>query len=130
MPTISTPPSQIIPILSLVVALLAVFIGPRITLKIGIRQIELSRRIASKQIVAPMRQAWINTFREKLAEFTSAAFHDWNVRQISIAAVELKDEEQRRLAQLEHEIELLINPTEPDHKEVVETIKQIPWRLE
>ncbi|SRR6266446_1303187 len=130
MPTTSTLPSQIIPILSLVIALLAVFIGPLITLKIGSRQTELSRRIASKQIVAPMRQAWINTFREKLSEFTSAAFHYWNVRQVTVGMVELKDEEQRRLAQLEHEIELLINPTEPDHKELVETIKQIPWRLE
>ena len=47
-----------------------------------------------------------------------------------MGTVELKDEEQRRLAQLQHEIELLINPTESDHKELVETIKQIPWRLE
>jgi hypothetical protein len=129
-PTTSTPPSQILPILSLAIALLAVFIGPLVTLRIGRTQIGLSRRIASKQIVAPMRQAWINTFREKLAEFTSAASHYWNVRQIATGTVELKDEEQRRLAQLEHEIELLINPSEQDHKDLVETIKQIPWRLE
>jgi nucleotide-binding universal stress UspA family protein len=49
---------------------------------------------------------------------------------LTVGTVELKDEEQRRLAQLEHEIELLINPTEQDHRELVETIKQIPWRLE
>jgi hypothetical protein len=120
----------ILPVMSLIVAILAVFVGPLITLKMSERQIELSRRVASKQIVAPMRQAWINTFREKLAEFISAAFHYWNVRQVMAGRVELKDEEQRRLAQLEYEIRLLINPTESDHQQLVETIKQIPWRLE
>jgi hypothetical protein len=116
--------------MSLIVAILAVFVGPLITLKMSERQIELSRRIASKQIVAPMRQAWINNFREKLAEFISSANHYWNVRQVIIGRVELKDEEQRRLIQIEYEIELLVHPEETDHSELVKTLKQIPWFLE
>jgi hypothetical protein len=64
--------------MSLIIAALAVFVGPLVTLRIGRKQIELSRRIASKQVVAPMRQAWINTFREKLAELTGNAFHYWS----------------------------------------------------
>jgi hypothetical protein len=39
-------------------------------------------------------------------------------------------EKARDSSALEHEIELLINPTEQDRRELVETIKQIPWRLE
>lgn len=116
-------PNQVIPILSLIVAVLAVFVGPFVTLKLGRKQIELSRRIASKQIVAPMRQAWINTLREKLAELTGSAFHYWNTR--LVGTDELKDEEQKRLTQLEHEMELLINPTEEDHRELLDAIREM-----
>jgi hypothetical protein len=55
--------SVLIPVLSLIVAALAVFFGPLITLKISRKQFELSRRIADKQIIAPMRQAWIEKLR-------------------------------------------------------------------
>jgi hypothetical protein len=115
-----TPSNQVIPILSLIVAVLAVFVGPFVTLRIGRKQVELSRRIASKQIVAPMRQAWINSLREKLAELTAGADHCLNSK-----LGELRDEEQKRLTQLEHEIELSINPTEGDHGQLVEAVRQI-----
>lgn len=126
------PFSETIPILSLIVALLAVFVGPLITLRLGrkqaglsAKQLELSRRIASKQIVAPMRQAWINNLRDKVAELTSGVVHcynrDW--RRPLRPPDEWKDEERKRLTLLEHEIQLLINPTEADHKELVETIR-------
>jgi hypothetical protein len=94
------------------------------------RQIELSRRIASKQIVAPMRQAWINTFREKLAELTGSTFHYWNMRSVVRGTVELSDEEQMRLIQIEHEIELFINPTERDHTELMEALRKVLGLLE
>jgi hypothetical protein len=119
---------MVIPILSLVIAVLAVFVGPVITLKIGRKQVELSRRIASKQIVAPMRQAWINTFRNKLAELTGSAIHNFDNR--SPATMGLKDEERRRLTQLEQEIELLINPTEVDHRELIAAIRDMLTALE
>ncbi len=129
-PCPSPPSNLVLPILSLIVAALAVFFGPLITLKMSARQIELSRRIASKQIVAPMRQEWINTFREKLAELTGSAFHYWNMRFIIKGAVELSDDEQRRLVQIEHEIELFINPTEQDHRELMEALRKVLGLLE
>ena len=129
--SVTLPPlSQLIPVLSLIIAALAVFVGPLVTLRIGRKQIELSRRVASKQIVAPMRQAWINTFREKLAELTGSAVHYWYNRPLGAETKELGDEEQRRLTQLEHEIELFINPTEEDHKELLEAIRQMILVLE
>lgn len=118
-------PNLVIPILSLVVAILAVFVGPIITLKLGTKQTELSRRIASKQIVAPMRQAWINNFREKLAELMSSALHYWNA-----GFENRKDEEYKRLGHLEAEILLTINPTETDHKELLAAIRQMMLALE
>jgi len=87
-------------------------------LRLGRKQIELSRRIASRQIVAPMRQAWINSFREKLAEFTGSASHYWNMRQVMVGTLQLTDEEQIKLSHLEYEIELFINPNESAHTEL------------
>lgn len=119
------PTSQLIPVLSLIVAALAVFFGPFITLYIGRKQIELSRRIASKQIVAPMRQAWINDIRDKLAELSSTALHFLNA-----GFEQRKDEEYKRLHQLEEEITLRINPSEPDHLELLKTIRKMMLALQ
>jgi hypothetical protein len=122
--------NQIVPILSLVIAGLAVFVGPFVTLRLGRKQIELSRRIASRQIVAPMRQAWINSFREKLAEFTGSASHYWNMRQVMVGTLQLTDDEQRKLCQLEDDIELFINPNETDHTELLEALGRVRYLLE
>jgi len=106
--TCATQPSTVwLPIISLIIAALAVGVGPYITLRISRRQIELSRRIASKQIVAPMRQVWINELRNKVAELSSSALHCWNTGSGLDART---DAEVRRLGQLEQEIELMINP--------------------
>ena len=78
----------ILPILSLVVAALAVFVGPIISWIIAKRhtassvrnvslQAETSLRIANKQIVAPMRQAWINSLRDLIAELAGKCAHYW-----------------------------------------------------
>jgi hypothetical protein len=114
-----------LPVLSLIIAALAVFVGPFITLRIGRKQIELSRRIASKQIVAPMRQAWINELRNKVAELSGSALHYWNT-----GFDDRKDEEVKRIWQLEEEIKLMINPIEEDHKKLVETVRQLLWAMQ
>lgn len=62
-------------ILSLIVAILAVFIGPIISLRIARRQVCSSLEIANKQVIAPMRQAWINNLRDLISELTSSALH-------------------------------------------------------
>jgi hypothetical protein len=116
--------SQWIPIISLGIALLAVIVGPTVTLMISSRQIELSRRIANRQVIAPMRQAWIENVRVKLAEFLSLALHCWN-RAVTISSFDaLDDAEYKRLLGLGVEIELLINPMETDHKELLSAMTQ------
>src|SRR5260370_34683849 len=65
-----------------------------------------------------MRQAWINSFREKLGEFTGSASHYWNMRQVMVGTLQLTDEEQIKLSHLEYEIELFINPNESAHTEL------------
>jgi hypothetical protein len=125
--------SLAIPVLSLLIAALAVFFGPLVTLRISRRQnelsrqvasdqIELSRRVASKQIVAPMRQAWINNFRAKLAELSGRAEYLRNTG--------IKEPNDHTLLQLQEEITLLINPTEEDHKGLVAAIQRMLDGLE
>ena len=63
-----------LPFVSLVVAALAVFVGPWISARATNRQVRASLIAANKQIVAPMRQAWINSLREKVADVLSTAW--------------------------------------------------------
>ena len=51
-------------ILSLIVAALAVVVGPMVAWAIANRQVRASLEVSNKQITAPMRQAWINKLRE------------------------------------------------------------------
>jgi uncharacterized protein YneF (UPF0154 family) len=58
-------PQTLIPILSLVVAVIAaVFVGLYVSWRVAQRQFRVNLAIATKQLVAPMRQAWINNFRD------------------------------------------------------------------
>jgi hypothetical protein len=113
---------RFIPIFSLLVAALAVFVGPAISLRIAKRQIRASSELAnnqirsaldasSKQIIAPMRQAWINSLRDLLAELTSSALHYY------VAGFEERtDTEYQRLTLLQSKIQLMLNAKEDDHK--------------
>lgn len=119
------PTSSLIPVLSLVIAALAVFFGPLVTLRISRKQTELSRRIASKQIVAPMRQAWINDLRDKLAELLGSALY------YAAAGTEYStDKQYMRLETLQEQIILRINPHEPDHQNLIASIKQMVNAIE
>jgi hypothetical protein len=95
-----------IPILSLVIAALAVIVGPFV-----------SWRVANRQIIAPMRQAWINELRKNLARLLgSASFY-------LAAGVDTGDaKEYKQLVEIQQEIELTINPREEQHKELVDRI--------
>jgi hypothetical protein len=53
-----------VPVLSLLVALLAVFVGPLVQMRIARRQIRASIEVANKQITASMRQAWVTNLRD------------------------------------------------------------------
>jgi len=114
-----------IPILALVVAALAVFVGPFISWFVAKRQLASSLEIANKQIVGPMRQAWINNLRDLLAELTSSSLHYF------VAGFDDRTEDEyRRLTLLEHKIAMMLNPLEDDHKRLEELIRQMVSSLE
>jgi hypothetical protein len=96
-------------------ALVAVIIGPFITL-----------RASKNQLLGSMRQAWINSLRDTIAEFCAKAY----VGHGNIGALLTQDDALRhsaRLARMQHmqttrelltKIRLLLNPNEPDHKQL------------
>jgi hypothetical protein len=125
-----------IPILSLLVASLAVFVGPFVSwfiarrqvvssLEVANKQLASSLEVANKQILAPMRQAWINNLRDLLAELASSSLHYF------VAGFEGRTEtEYQRLALLEHKIAMMLNATEEDHKRLEELIRKMISSLE
>lgn len=112
-------------ILSLLIAALAVFVGPFISLNIARRQTKSSLEIANKQIVAPMRQAWINNLRDDVAELMSSALHYF------VAGFEDRsDKEYQRLEHLEHKLRLMLNPEEDDHNALEDHVRTMIASLE
>lgn len=109
-----------ISILSLVVAILAVFVGPILAWLAMQHQIESSREIATNQLITPMRQAWINSLRDLLAELVGGSLHYY------VAGFEKRDDSAyQELALLQHKITFMLNPDEADHAELEKTILRL-----
>lgn len=113
-------PPVIASIIAAATALVAVVVGPLVTM-----------RASKKQMLGPMRQAWINSLRDTVAEY-SARIH---AGQPQSAALLSSDDSVRHAAevsradhvqsttQLQAKIILLINPNEADHMELVRLTK-------
>lgn len=120
-----------IPTLSLFVAALAVFVGPIISWSIAKRQIRAASLLArdqirssleasNKQIIAPMRQAWINNLRDVLSELTSSALHYY------VSGFEDRTEkEYQRVTLLESKVWLMLNAKEDDHQRLEVLIRKM-----
>ena len=117
--------NELTPILSLIVAALAVFVGPIISYVVAKRQIASLLAASHKQIISPMRQAWINSLRDQLAELTSSALHYYRA-----GFEEREDSEYRHLTLLEHRIHLMLNPKEDDHTDLEKLIRKMVSSLE
>lgn len=120
-----------ISILSLVVAALAVFVGPvlgwlvakqqlRSAADLSASQVRASLDAANKQIVAPMRQAWINSLRDLLAELSANSLHYY------LSGYEDRTEDEyRRIGILEERIRLMLNPREEDHVRLEKLVRKL-----
>lgn len=107
-------------IISASTALIAVLIGPFITI-----------RASKNQMLGPMRQAWINTLRDTISEFLSLI----SISRFLVVASNKAPEEVRRTQEyedrnrlqlayhLKEKISLLINPKEEDHNELVRLLE-------
>ena len=127
----STAP-EYVPIASLVVAALAVVVGPWVSWRVAKAASETSARIANQQVVAPMRQAWINTLRDRIAEILSTS-HWYHVSGMSDSHEPADDpgedpafrEVDRKLLFLRRQVELMLNPHEEDHRRLVESLDEV-----
>lgn len=119
-----------LPLLSLIIAVFAVIVGPFVSYKVAKNQQNNSIKLANKQVVAPMRQVWINNLREQISEFLSlslwfyaSGMHDHNVNsQVTDEESELDNQNlktDRRLSFLQTKIELMLNPIEEDHAALI-----------
>ena len=113
-----------LPGLSLAVAVLAVIVGPFVAWEVAKRQTVTSLRVSNKQITAPMRQAWINSLRELLAELLGKCAH------YSAAGYEdRQDSEYLRITELTYKLALFINPNEDDHSQLLASTKAMEAAL-
>lgn len=114
--------NEIIALGSLGIAFLALFIAPLV-----------NARNSKRQVIAPMRQAWINALRDKISEFISiASISRLHVCANDSASEEIKKESQKedreryaRLKLLIASVELHINPSEENHKNLVKQMRDI-----
>jgi len=123
--------------LSLVVALVAATAGPLVTMAVARFQIRMHKEQleqqatqfreqlrrqsgqAKQQVISPMRQQWINTLRDTVAEILSQASL-LHLREESPSSVE-----RMQLAAREAKLELLINPKEEDHRALLRSVRYV-----
>ena len=115
---------QIVPILSLVVAVLAVFIGPIVTLLVSKQKNSTSIQVSNKQIIAPIRQEWINNLRDLIADISGKCAHYW-----ASGFEEREDDEYRHITELVHKLQLYINPKENDHAKLLNKVREMEYAL-
>ena len=116
-----------LPVLSLLITLAAVIVGPAVAYLVGRRQARVQLAIAYRNVISPMRQKWINDLRERLAEFISVAawfYRLWyRVGETSSKAEE--NEKTLQLVLLRNQIELMLNPNEADHERLRKLLEDV-----
>ncbi|MBC8352752.1 MAG: hypothetical protein H8E66_12225 [Planctomycetes bacterium] len=102
-----------IPIGSLIIAALALIVGPYVSWHVAKHQADTSLRVANKQIISPIRHTWIDTLRNRVAEIISEA-HWYYVagEEDQFSATD------KKLVFLRRQVELMLNPAESDHQEL------------
>lgn len=110
-------------------ALVAVIVGPIVTLYVARRQNSTALAVARQQIhaelVSASRQSWIGALRDAVAEFLAA------LPMLGVSfrtSTETQHEQHERLARvalLRAKINLLVNPGEADHQQLVKLVDEV-----
>jgi len=112
---------EITPFLSVLVALIAVFLGPL-----------LSAWVARRQIVAPIRQKWIDELRNLITEFLSTAQMLVVVEETNgiLNKEDIDTETYKKMLSIERKLTLMLNPNESLHNELMEDIRELLDKIE
>lgn len=120
-----------LPFMSLAVALLAVCFSPLISWLVAKKQINSTLKVANKQILAPMRQQWIEALRDLISELTSEAHYLYIAGgDEETDATGKTDKARHRMLFLEQKIRLMVNPKEDDHQVLVQRIRDLVTEAE
>ena len=103
-------------IITAATALVAVIVGPIVSLWVARRQIRAS-------VISANRQAWVNALRESIAEFLSQVNLASSIQRAG-GNDEAVFERTQRIMQLNCTIDLLINPKESDHADLARLITE------
>ncbi|MCL5795950.1 MAG: hypothetical protein M1579_00420 [Gammaproteobacteria bacterium] len=107
--------SDIVPLLTVLVSLAAVIIGPFVSLK-----------IAKRQMLSPIRLKWIEELRELISEYLSECEKLIVLGEDGILNKEITDKEVfKKLLYLQQKLKLMLNPHEFKHIELLELIESI-----
>ena len=120
-----------ISVLSLLIALLAVLVGPIVSWLIAKRQAQITLSIAKRHTISPIRQEWIDKLRKRVAEIMSTSHQYFVAHQgdPSEQGKMIDDEPVRKRLFLYREIELMLNPDEDDHKQLLSQLDKISFAI-
>lgn len=111
--------SNLVPVMSLSVATLAVFVGPLVSWIVAKRTLRYTQLSAAWQLIIPIRQAWLSELRTRLAEMAGLSLHYF-----VDGFDDRTDEEYRRLQLLEQEIAFMLDIDNPEHQALLGAIRQ------
>lgn len=107
--------SNIVSIVAVMVSLVAVIVGPIVSFK-----------VAKRQIVSPIRQKWIDELREIISEYLSESKNLIVLGEDGMLNKEvMKEDIFKKLLYLQQKLNLMLNPNEPKHIELLELIESI-----
>jgi hypothetical protein len=109
-------------IISGLTALVAVIVGPIVSVYVARRQIRAS-------VVSANRQKWIDSLRDQLAEFITAVRVVGLHRGLDLMEKAEYDSRLQQLLQIESQVTLLLNHNEDDHRVLIETIRAMIEQL-
>jgi vacuolar-type H+-ATPase subunit E/Vma4 len=119
---------EMLQILSPLIALTAVVVGPVVSLKVARRQAEVARSVADLQarsnVLSKSRQDWINALRSEVASFIATS----HMIIPTLVSQKASEEMQKLLSQLtlhRAKTTLLINPKELDHQALVDKMNEV-----
>lgn len=101
-----------LPVLSLAVAVLAVFVGPAIQLAIARKQIRAT-------VLSANRQRWIDELRQQIAEFITLAGELSSLAKMDMNAGRATIDKTSKMQLCRMKIMLMLNSKEPDHRQLL-----------
>lgn len=125
-----------LPICSLLVAALAIVVAPLVNWLVSKRQMQTALKVAQKQVIAPMRQKWIDALRDRVAEIISTThwYYLAGADQLNKVPDEVDSDEhaaeqaqivERKMIFLLNQVDLMLNPKEDDHVELKAALNRL-----